>query len=206
MALITAAEAKALMPGVSAASDTLLDTLISRADAIMARWCGYPPNAAGAAPTLESASYTRYSGDTGIFVDPDNARLLYLEPFPVTAITSIHDDTLEAFGSVSEVNSGQYSQRGAHGQIIRLSQTATQGFWTRGDGFIKIVFTAGYSTIRDDLKHATVETVAHLHDMKKRRGQASLSEQERVTAYRAETVPERVKELLRPYRLPSALV
>jgi hypothetical protein len=205
MALVTTAEAREALQ-LSSASDTYLDTLVSRAGVLLAQHCGYPSASVGTAPTMESTSYTRYSGDPGIYVDCDNPRLLYLEPYPVTAITSIHDDTLEAFGSGAEVDSDQWSQRGKHGHIIRLNQSSSQGLWTAGDGFIKVVFTAGYSTVDGALKAATLETVAYLHNLRKRRGQSSLSEQERVTAYRHERLPDRVQDMVSDYVLPSALM
>ena len=205
MALITAADVREVT-GLSEASNTPVTTLIARAEKMLAKHCGYPSASPGVAPTMESTTYTRYSNDGRVFVDADNGRLLRLRVWPVTAITSIHEDPEEAFGSDELVASDDYTQRGDHGQIVRLKPDSDHGSWTTTEGAIKVVFVAGFAAAHEDLKAAIAEQVAHLHELKKRRGKVSIAEGERTTTYRRETIPRHVRQLISPFRLPGALL
>ena len=101
MALTTAAAVRALSSGqaIPSTEDTLLGTIIGRVGVILASYCGYPPASATASPTMESATYTRYSGmGEGIRVGEDGLSL-HLEPWPVTAVASIYDDPEEVYGA-----------------------------------------------------------------------------------------------------------
>ena len=89
MALTSAANVAAMAPNLTA-SEAVLSALIDRAGVALARHCGYPAASPGAAPTLESATYTLFSG--GYQVRRQSGRVLVVEPYPVTSITSIHDD------------------------------------------------------------------------------------------------------------------
>ena len=205
MALITAAEARILLKSLTGTGeDSSLDIYISRAGGLMARYCGYPPASAGAQPTLESATYTRYYGDPGMIAD---GRKLHLEPWPVTTITSIHVDTNEDFGSATEVTSSDYSQRGDHGEVIRLNiDSSTWGTWPDVDGAIKVVMVAGYTTIREDLKQLCAMTVKHLWGLRETQGAVSTNIGGVSTQLRPEDVlPLAVRQGLAQYRLPSSL-
>jgi hypothetical protein len=61
MALATAAQVRALAPGLSTADDTTIDALLARIDAAFARFCGHPTPDSGA-PTREAATYTTFPG------------------------------------------------------------------------------------------------------------------------------------------------
>ena len=204
MALLTTAEVREIT-GLSNASDALLVKLTTRADALLAKHCGYPPSTAAGTSTFEQATYTAYSGSRQVEPDPENSREMGLEPWPVTSITSIHEDPEEDFTAASLVDSGDYTQRGTRGQIIRLKPSSSHGAWSQTEGVIKVVFVAGYTdgNAPDDLKAAAAEMVAHLHELKKRRGKRSISNQGLVTSYREETIPDHVREAIADYILPS---
>lgn len=205
MALITAAEARALIKGASSADDSLLTTLIGYAGVLIAQYCGYPPASSTASPSLESASYTRYLGDPGIFVDPDDTSRLYLEPWPVTAIALLREDEEEVFGSSSEVSASDYVQRGSRGQILQLKPLNSHGTWSLDRGAIKITFTAGWSTAPDDLKAACIALVRHLFRAPVRAGLESASEGELSENYQitAHNLPDDVRSMLSGHVLPS---
>ena len=75
MSLVTVAQIKVYLPHVLAAStseDPALTAFIARAEAAIARYCGYPPVTVGTAPTLDSSAYTRYldgPGGTELVID-----------------------------------------------------------------------------------------------------------------------------------------
>ena len=204
MALCTAAEVRAQIREFPSGDDSDLTTLIGYAEVMLARYCGYPPAAAGGAPTLESATYTRYSGDTGIRVCP-TGRELYLEPWPVTSITSIHDDPgNETYTSTYLVDSGDYVQRGNEDQIVRLLPAGVHGAFSTSPRAIKVIFVAGYANVRDDLKACAIELTAHMWNQVNRRGLQSMTGAGGLqTAYVPSTWPKHVLQWIAPYRLPS---
>ena len=66
MALCTASEVRAIMPQLTGTSqDSILDTMITRADTQMARWCLFPAATPGGVPTMEDTTYTRYFDGNG---------------------------------------------------------------------------------------------------------------------------------------------
>jgi hypothetical protein len=202
MALTTAAAVAASSQGLSAADITAAG-VIGRADVLLARLCGYRPASAGAAPTLESATYTLYTGDPGVYTDPRDRRSLIVEPYPVTAITSIHDDSNEDYTAAELVASGDYVQRGHHGERIRLTIDSAHGAWSRSPRAIKLVVTAGYTTVRDDLEAAAIELCLHLMSLRHRRGHQTLTAEGLTHSYRSEDIPPQVRSMVGPYMLPS---
>ena len=202
MALTSAANVAAMAPNLTA-SESVLSALIARADVALARFCGYPPASAGAAPSLESASYTLYSGTPSLRVI--SGRVLEIDPYPVTAIASIHDDPDEVYTSADLVASSDYVQRGDHGERIVLKVDAVHGGWSRNDRAVRVICTAGFSSVPADLETAAIEMVLHLLDLRDRRGVSTASTPDGLnTAYRDETVPAHVAQLLEPYRLPGS--
>lgn len=204
MALTSTANVAAMAPNLTA-SEAVLSALITRAGVAIARHCGYPPASAGAAPTMESATYTLYSGYPTL--RRQDGRTLIVEPYPVTSITSIHDDPDEEYGSSELVASSDYVQRGDHAEIIILKIDATHGGWSRGTRAVKCVFVAGFTSIPGDLETAAIEYVLHLLNLRDRRGVSNVSTPDGLnTSYRDETIPAHVAQLLEPYLLPTRLI
>lgn len=206
MSLTSASNVAAAVVGVSA-TDVTASGVIARVDALLAAWCGYPPASVGAAPTMEDTTYTVYTGDPGVYVDDWETRELVLEPYPVVSITSIHDDPNEEYTAAELVDSGDYAQRGRHGERIRLTYDSIQGAWSRSPRAIKIVCVAGYETVPAGLEAAAIEMCAHLLRLRATRGQQSASTGEGTTVtLRDETIPAHVREMLAPFVLPSRFV
>ena len=167
MALITAAEARDVLPAITA-EGTLLDVLIGAVGAAFARHCGYPPASAGATPTMESASYTLDHDSIG-------GRDLSLRVYPATAITSVYDDPdLDFSDAIYLVPAADYALV-RQGSVLRLKSTATWGTWGRGEGRIRVAFTAGYATVPADLKHLAKMAVKHWFDQRRQQNKASES-------------------------------
>lgn len=139
MALLTAAQARAIyLPGVTSASDTDIDTVIARSDALLASWLGWAPPTDGGRPTLESASHTIYL-DGPSTTDP---AVLVLPLYPVTAVASIYDDELLVYGSSTQVASSQWVLDQSRGRV-RLLPTASHA-WSTAPRAIKVTCTAGF--------------------------------------------------------------
>lgn len=198
MALITVAQAKEHIPLLTAdstAEDSRLTTIIGRVGRVFARYCGYPPATVGANPTMESASYV-------LHLDGPGGQELRLPVWPVTAVTSIYDDPDRNYTSSYLVSSSDYDTEGSEGLVI-LRPNATHGAWSTSRRAIKATFTGGYSTVPDDLALAACLMTRHVWDLKNTQGRGSVSQGEQNAQLRPETIPDVVREVLEPFRLPS---
>ena len=162
MALITAAEARVFIPGLSGtAEDTLLDTLIAEAGALIAEFCCVRAVSATVSPTLESTTYTLYGGDgVTLETDGDDGAHLSLHVPPVTSITSIYDSTTWAYGSGDLVASSSYVLDGPRSRVL-TAPTGAHSWVNRGRGR-RVICVAGYATAPSGLKYACGELVSHL--------------------------------------------
>lgn len=203
MAVLTAAELRAsFLQGISGtAEDTYLGLAITRAEGAIARYLGFP-SVSGAVPSLASGSYTRYGpdADSGIRIDGPN---LYLEPRPVSAVTSIYDDTNEAWGSDTLVSSADYT---VFAWGVRLKPTSSHGEWSETANAIKATFTAGWTTYPVDLVQAVGMLCRHWILLRDRQGYSSLPTEAGNAGLREETIPAAVKEIIDPLRLPSVFL
>jgi len=161
VALTTLADLKTYLGITDSSEDDLLNLLIADADAAI---LGYLDRA------IEQATLTEYySGD--------GTTNLLLQQRPVTAITSVHVDSAAYAGqasgavdSTTEWTAGEdfYAQSVVEnesnpGNIIAIKgpgtftgdgDRQTWGEWPRGTGNIKVIYTAGYSTVPGDLAAA----------------------------------------------------
>lgn len=209
MAYLTASEVRAetLREITGTGEDTLLGTLIARAAAQIARYLGYPAATATGTPSIESSSsYTRYSGESGVWVSDDGMEI-HLEPRPVTAVASLYDDEDEVYGTGDLVPSADYS---VYEWGIRLKPTGSWGPVSTQYRAVKVSFTAGWAVspsvlVPVDIVRATCLLVKHYWDIPKRQGASSASSGPSSQSFRDETLPASVRELIDPYRLPSVL-
>jgi hypothetical protein len=196
MALLTAAQARVYIPGITSAEDTNLDAIILRVGAAIARYLGYPAASAGVSPTIESTTYTLYSGagELGVVVSQDGTALL-TAPRPITAITSIHDDPDQGYGASYLVASTDYTYDALDG-VVRLLPTATHGAFSSAPYAVKLVVVAGYATVPADIIEAAALTVAHRWRQKKQPGAS-----ENAPEADGVGIPPAARALLAPYRI-----
>lgn len=196
MALITTAEAKTLIPTLNGTDDDAwIATLITAVGQAFGRWCGYPGNT----PVMESTSYTRdYDGNGG--------RDLALDVWPVTAITSVYDDTtLDFTSSTYLLSASDYAI--VNSRTLRLKSTATHSAWSEGTGNVRVAFTAGYSAIPDDVKRLAQMAVRHAYDLRQTQGKTSVSQGQGNTSFADPSwLPAEVKQGLAGYRLPRVFL
>jgi len=188
MALLTAAQARLYVPGLSG-DDANLATMIDRADSMLAVYCGYPAPDSGS-PTMEDTTYTVYLDGPS----PTEPRKLALPVRPVQSITTIHDDLSGTwdYGSGDLVASSDYvldSQTGA----VWLRPDAAHGGWGTSPRGIKVVMVAGYATIPSWLQHAAGMLVSHMWQMRHTGGMQATSAAGRSETLRPETIPDQVR-------------
>ena len=206
MALITAAEARDYIRGLTGTSeDTLLDKLIARCGVLFAQHCGYPAASAGGTRTIEQTTYTRY-------LDGPGGNTLQLSILPVLSVTSIHDSPDRTYGSTDLVSSDDYDVFGEHGQIVLKTTGSTSGFTTDYRA-IKAIYSAGYSTIPDDIKHAACLQVRWWYEGRDLVGFRSVSQTGGSVSFGPSLAKGaggglrllgEAEQILQPYRLPAA--
>jgi hypothetical protein len=200
VAVITEAEARAAVPGLSTTDPSgLLPVLISRADSLCAAWCGFTGTSEAGRPTFDTSTYTRYLEGPG-------GRDLQLPVWPIVTVTTIEDDTTEDFnGSTYLVSSSDYTamRRG----IVRLKQTAAHGSWSRSSfEVIKAVWTAGWTAASapEPVKHAVVAMTGILWGTRNTLAASSVSSGAQNVSAVTPDLPRHVQQWLAPYRLIGA--
>jgi hypothetical protein len=201
VALITAAEARSYIRGLSGTSeDTLLGTLIDRTGALFARYCAFPAATDGGVPTIEQATYTRYLNSPG-------GNTLQLDVRPVLSVSSLHDSIDRTYASADLVAASDYDLYGEDG-IVVLKTTADYSQFSTAYRAIKVVYSAGYATVPEDIKHAACLQVKWFYEGRDIVGLRNISQTggNATVVDGALSLLTEVKEALRPYRLPSAWI
>ena len=116
--------------------DNQINDLIGRVSSAFEGYCGR---------AFVEATYTEY-------YDGNGQSKLFLDNYPVTAITSIHEDADWVWGSADLIDSSDYRILDERGIIY-------DGIFGTGEQNVKIVYTAGYATLPTDLKQACIEEV-----------------------------------------------
>ena len=188
---------------IPAAEDTTLGVMLGAIEVATARYLGYPTTntATGAQPLLDATSYT-------LRLDGDGTETLYLPVAPVTAVTSVYQDATQAFGTGTDVDSGDYELVNYPGGAkLVLLPTSTTGSWAEGHRTIKVTVTAGYATeaaLPDDLVHALYAWALASYRAQPARHLESTSKGGASQTLRPLTMPDDVRELLQPLRLGAA--
>jgi hypothetical protein len=202
--LITVEEAREYLPGIgSGGADGGLGRAIDRASAAIAQHLGFPSRSASLGPSLESYSYTIYSGigEPSLRV-ADDGRTLILPVRPITAIASIYDDPdYLTYGSSYLVAASDYSYDAIRGRIYLLP-AASHGAWSTTDRAVRVIVTAGWSTIPDPIREACVRTVqAWWVDRRSSAGQDGVAPR-----WEGGALPGPARALLAPYEQPHGWV
>ncbi len=200
MSVATAAQLRDLLPYLTGTGeDALLLSYIDRADAAIAQRLGFPTTGGGAL-TLASSSYTAYpDAENGGRVDSETLRLT---PWPVSAITTIHDDQRGgnvAYDSGSLVSSADYELDGPAGRVY-LVPVRTFGSFSSHRRRCRVVFTAGWSTLPADLMQAVLMLAKHLYERRPSQGIVSADGKSL-----AQGEPPEVATLSAPYSVKSYL-
>lgn len=201
MALITAAEAREYLQGLSGTTeDTTLDDFILKAGASIAKYLGYQPAGSGGGATIETDTYTE-------FLEGPGGRKLQLPAYPIQSITTIEDDPQEVFdGSTELVPAGDFVTRDNRG-IVLLKVNATHTWSKTQNEVIKAVWVAGYAIIPEEIQEACGLLVAFRMRQRATFGAVRLTADGSVAeAKDRESMPLAVRELLDPSKLLNAVV
>ena len=201
MAVVTAAEVRAYIPTLSGdGDDSVLNTLVSRFDAVASSHMGYPKQSSGTV-SIESGTYVE-------ILDGPGGRELTTTVKPIISVTSIYDDPdLDYTDSADLIASSDYTLYGQEGRVV-LDYNATDASWSVGHRHIKITYVAGYGSggIPTAIKHAACIQVAHWYQARAHIGRTNLSSAGQTVALNTlELLPE-VRKALQPYSLATVWV
>ncbi len=171
MAIITAAQVRdhfAKLPAAATAEDTILNTLVTRADALLAQWCGYPRNDAGIY-TFEDTACTLYIDGP----DVAQPRKLKLGFHPIASLTSVATDTVGDWTWSTTITSSDYVLDGVKGHLW-LKPTSTYA-WQEGPRANKVVALVGFTAAPNDLVALVAMQVVHLLQLRNTQGLTNLS-------------------------------
>jgi hypothetical protein len=199
MAVATAAQARVYIRGLTGTSeDTVIDTLLARADSVMASYLGMPAATVGGDPTLEDVAHT-------LILDGPAGVELRLPFYPVQSVTSVHDSADRSYGAADLIDAADYTVHGAEG-IIRLDDDGSTGSFSGGRRAIQVVAVIGWATIPGAIVHAACIQAAHWFNARDHIGRSSVSQQGgSISVATLGLLPE-VIEALAPYRLPVSWV
>ena len=192
MALATAAQVRAFLRALSGtAEDTTLDTFIARFDEIASGYCGFP--LASNQITFENNTYTHY-------FDGDGSDRVQLRVIPANTITSIHVDVDRSYDSDSLVASSDYTLDSDLGLVV-LNTDSDQGSFTTGYRSVKIIYTAGFTSIPDGIIHACGVQVAHWYANRDTIGKPKINQAGSSIDVQSLALLPEVRQALAPYRL-----
>ena len=197
MAIATAAQVRDgyLRVVSGTAEDSLIDTFIARFDDISSAYCGFPVNSNQS--TFENNTYTHY-------FDGDGSGVLQLRVIPANTITSVHVDVDRDYGASSLVASSDYTLDTSEGLVI-LNTDSTQGAFDKGYRSVKVIYTAGFTTIPDGIVHACGMQVSHWYRNRDNIGFQNVSQQGGSIRVDGLQLLASTRQALAPYRLAGAI-
>lgn len=203
MTLPTAAvvRANAIPQITGTGEDANLALLITRADAVLAEWCGFPRVDGSSYATLEAATYTHYLNGP----DARSGRTLTLPVRPVTSVTSIHDDRDRdwTYGASDLVDSGDYTLDEVEGRVY-LHDDSTHGGWSAGERVIKVVYVAGYDTgAEPHITQAIAQLVAHWWGTRYSGGVEDVTLTDTTITPLDREIPPHIRQMMWPVKLPE---
>jgi hypothetical protein len=192
MAIATAANVRDYIRALTGTGeDTLLNSLILRFDRIGSSYCGFPT--ASNLSTFENNTYTHY-------FDGDGSDRLQLRVVPANTITSVHVDVDRKYDSDSLVAASDYELFTDEGLLL-LKTESDQGSFSTGYRSVKVVYTAGFTTIPDAIVHACGIQVNHWYMNRDTIGKSNISQGGSTIEVENLSLLAEVKHALAPYRL-----
>ena len=196
MAVISAPEARLYLRQISGtAEDTNISSLVTRADAVIASYLGFPAPTAGGSPTIEDTTYVLYMDGPG----GQELRVPYL---PIQSVTSLYDSADRDYPSSDLIAASDYELFGVEG-LIRLTDTSSAGYFSTARRAIKLTAVIGWATIPEAIKHAAGLQVAYWFQGRDNVGRISVNQGGGSATFKPLSLLPEVKEALAPFRNAS---
>lgn len=155
--LVTLEEYK-LYEGINSTQyDEKLETLTTSVSKLVRTYCGTEFNA-----------YTTSPGVTEYFDIQWNSHVVQLRHSPVISVLNVYirDSQGQTYTEVySDGTNGQYAfyLDTISDSVLRTSESGSYRNWPCGVGSVKVVYTAGYPTVPEDLKLAISDLISYYH-------------------------------------------
>lgn len=155
MSLLTIDDYKLLEGINSAKNDDQLNTLLTSVSALIETYCG-----------TKFLSYATSPGVTDIFDIQWDTHVVQLKHSPVIAITSVFERSSQSSSYVEIYKDGSNNEYSwffdpISDSIFRTSESGGYLHFPRGVGAVKVVYTAGYTSVPEDLKLAVADMVTY---------------------------------------------
>ena len=206
MALDTLANVKTRLGITLSGDDSLLSLLQDSADAFIKNYCERD---------FEGGTFTEYH--------PGGSEFVHLRNYPVLAVASVNVDAAYVFGAATLVPATAYVVHTDWGVIQSLwgpilpharlgLVNAEVSFWTRGPRVVQVVYTVATGQVPSDVREAYARLTGYWYRRVKTESGAGFANVTRqkfgdiMTVYASDTtgaLPDDVRELLAPYRLPN---
>ena len=178
--LTTIAEVKVLT-GVATADDAITQELITKASVFANNYTGR---------ILAQQTFTET-------YDGDGSDILFLNNYPITSVTTVHQDSDRAFGVDTLVDSDDYLTYADNRKLVGIGTR-----WFKDIQTIKVVYVAGFviGSIPDDLVNAVTMLVdfwGKEYDAHRFGVTSTGTDTNRITYEK--NIPVEIKEMLNPY-------
>jgi uncharacterized phiE125 gp8 family phage protein len=133
------------------------------------------------------------------FYDGNQTRYINLKNYPVSAITQVQVNgvTLDKSSYLVKNDTGVLTRVGPYPNgFTGVSTSRFNTIWNRGDYNIKVDYTAGYTTIPDDVELACKMFVASIYKADVANFSTTFNEG---FVFKADAIPVQVKLMLQPY-------
>lgn len=153
---------------------------------------------------IEAKRVTEFHNGTG------DSSIVFVKNFPIIGISAMWDDPDRAFDDTTLFATSDFTFDPSVGWIELINTTRSSLVPSDGTRFskgvrnIRITFTAGYSTVPDDIVQAALDWGGHLYKQTDNNafGVTSIERADIAQGIRdLGKMPEGVKELLNPYRV-----
>jgi hypothetical protein len=172
---------------IGAASDD--ETMVSFLITAASRW-------ANQYTSRNLASRTYSDEDENTLYDGDGSKYLMLRQSPVTVISAVYEDSNRDYTSDTLVDTNDYIYYTDIGKLLFVDYKTEKGYQN-----YKVLYTAGYETVPDDLENAITMLVDFWYKSydTHRFGVKSVGVDEKRITYEL-GIPTQVKEAINPYR------
>jgi len=179
--------------GLSTSKEDLrINALIPSVSQLVKTYCGH--------------SFVDYysSARTEIFNIDWGTHIIQLTETPINTITSVQERS--TYGSAYATLSTSAYEYYLDDTTDSIFRTTTGGYksWARGVGAVKVIYTAGYSSVPEDLKLAVIDLITYYlkDEYKERRVMGGASIQNQASSSQAGNVafPDHIKRVLDLYK------
>ena len=191
--LTTIEDYKDFMGITSTKEDLKLTSLVTSASALVKSYCG--------------RSFVDYvsSDKTEYITVEDDIYSIALEEFPVISITSVEErySYSSDYVALTTANNEYYLDTKTD-SIVRTNGGYGYRNWPKGPGSVKVVYTAGYATMPQDLELAVFDIITYYHKSEyrgyKMLAGAATNAPGSTSQYRNVSFPDHIKRVLDLYK------